>query len=89
MKLVSKKLTNQVSLEIFHHNTVEKNGGGLFKLALGDNEPHRLSNICDRIAPVTVVALRIPDSYDAKIAKIGNLWTSWPVIHPIGNPFKI
>ena len=24
--------------------------------------------------------LRIPDSYDAKIAKICNLWTFWPVI---------
>ncbi len=24
--------------------------------------------------------LRIPDSYDAKIAKICNFWTFWPVI---------
>ncbi len=27
--------------------------------------------------------LRIPDSYDAKIAKIPNLWTFWPVIQSI------
>ncbi len=27
--------------------------------------------------------LRLPDSYDAKIAKICNLWTFWPVIQLI------
>ncbi len=31
------------------------------------------------------VLLRIPDSYDAKIAKICNLWTLCPVIQPIHN----
>ena len=30
-----------------------------------------------------VDGLRIPDSYDAKIAKIYNLWTLWPVIQLI------
>ncbi len=29
--------------------------------------------------------LRIPDSYDAKIAKICNLWTFWPVIQSINH----
>ena len=27
-------------------------------------------------------ALRIPDSYDAKIAKLCNFWTFWPVMQP-------
>ncbi len=27
--------------------------------------------------------LRLPDSYDAKVAKICNLWTFWPVIQSI------
>ena len=35
------------------------------------------------------VALRIPDSYDAKIAKICNFWTFWPVIRLINNLFKM
>ncbi len=34
-------------------------------------------------------SIRIPDSYDAKIAKICNLWTFWPVIQPINHLFKI
>ncbi len=34
-------------------------------------------------------SLRIPDSYDAKIAKICNLWTLWPVFQLINNLFKI
>ncbi len=29
--------------------------------------------------------LRIPDSYDAKIAKISNLWTFWPLIQVINH----
>ncbi len=33
--------------------------------------------------------LRIPDSYDAKIAKICNFQTLWPVIPLINNPFQI
>ena len=33
--------------------------------------------------------LRIPDSYDAKIAKICNFWTFWPVIKLINHLFKI
>ncbi len=33
--------------------------------------------------------LRIPDSYDAKIAKIGNFWKFWPVIQLINHLFKI
>ncbi len=33
--------------------------------------------------------LRIPDSYDAKIVKIYNLWTFWPVIQLISPLFKI
>ncbi len=33
--------------------------------------------------------LRIPDSYDAKIVKICNLWTFWPVIQLICPLFKI
>ncbi len=32
--------------------------------------------------------LRIPDSYDAKIAKICNFWTFWPVIQLINHLFK-
>ncbi len=32
--------------------------------------------------------LRIPDSYDAKIVKICNLWTFWPVIQLISSLFK-
>ena len=34
-------------------------------------------------------ALRIPDSYDAKITKKCNLWTFWPVIQLINHLFKI
>ncbi len=33
--------------------------------------------------------LRIPDSYDAKIVKICNLWTFWPVLQLISPLFKI
>ena len=33
--------------------------------------------------------LRLPDSYEAKIAKIGNFWTFWPVIQLIYHLFKI
>ncbi len=33
--------------------------------------------------------LRIPDSYDAKIAKICNVWTFWPVFQLISHLFKI
>ncbi len=33
--------------------------------------------------------LRIPDSYDANIVKICNLWTFWPVIQLISPLFKI
>ena len=40
------------------------------------------------ISPV-FLPLRIPDSYDAKIAKICNFWTFWPVIQPINHLFNI
>ncbi len=33
--------------------------------------------------------LRIPNSYDAKIAEICNLWTFWPVIQLISNDGNI
>ncbi len=33
--------------------------------------------------------LRIPDSYDAKIVRICNFWTFWPVIQLINHLFKI
>ena len=33
--------------------------------------------------------LRIPDSYDAKIANIRNFWKLWPVIQLINHLFKI
>ncbi len=33
--------------------------------------------------------LRLPHRNDAKIAKIHNLWTFWPVIRPINHLFKI
>ena len=33
--------------------------------------------------------LRLPHRNDAKIAKIRNLWTFWPVIQPINHLFKI
>ncbi len=36
-----------------------------------------------------IIFLRIPDSYDAKIVKICNLWTFWPVIQLISPLFKI
>ncbi len=32
--------------------------------------------------------LRIPNNNDAKIAKISNLWTFWPVIQLINHFFK-
>ena len=35
------------------------------------------------------VVLRIPDSYDAKIAEICNLLTFWPVIQLINDIYKI
>ena len=35
------------------------------------------------------MVLRIPDSYDAKIAIICNFWTFWPVIQLINHLFKI
>ena len=39
---------------------------------------------------ITCIKLRIPDGYDdAKIAKICNLWTLWPVIQLINHLFKI
>ncbi len=34
-------------------------------------------------------SLRIPDSYDAKIAKICNFWTSWSIFQLIKHLFKI
>ncbi len=33
--------------------------------------------------------LRIPDSYDAKIAEICNLWTFWPAIQLTNRLFRI
>ena len=33
--------------------------------------------------------LRLPDTYEPKIAKIGNFWTFWHVIQPICHLFKI
>ncbi len=41
------------------------------------------------VARVACYVLRIPDSYDAKIAKICNFWTFWPVIQLINDLFKI
>ncbi len=47
---------------------------------------------CSREAQRVIIHwhwLRIPDSYDAKIAKIVNFWTFWPVIQLIYHLFKI
>ena len=42
--------------------------------------PLRISNAIALIALKYIVHLRIPDNYDAKIAKICNLWTFWLVL---------
>ncbi len=43
----------------------------------------------DQVAIDAKSVLRIPDSYDAKIAKICNFWTSLPVWQLINHLFKI
>ncbi len=48
--------------------------------------------VCEGWQPTNAVILhmlRLPHRYDAKIAKICKLWTSWPVIQPISHLFKI
>ncbi len=60
----------------------------IFNTPLGN--PIRLNFLVGSlVAQLTLlVPLRIPDSHDAKMAKICNLWRIWPVIQPINNLFK-
>ncbi len=54
---------------------------GLTTLQMNETD-FQYSSLCCEIG-----ALRLPDSYDAKIAKICNLWTFWPVIQSITTLF--
>ena len=42
-----------------------------------------------RLKSLCLIVLRIPDSYDAKIAKICNFWTSWPIFQLLNHLFWI
>ncbi len=53
---------------------------------LGANKPGHIGT--EKMLQL-ILTLKIPDNYDAKIAKICNPWTFWHVIQPMNNLFKI